>query len=131
MLRGADAVVHLAWRIQPSHDERTSTRRTWPAATACSPPPWPRACCTWCTCRRSGPTRRPPRTTPWTRWPTDGVSTSYYSRQKAAVEHILDQVERDHLDAHRHRVRPGLRSSRRPPPIKRYSARSCRTRCSG
>lgn len=41
-------------------------------------------------------------------WPTDGLANSYYSRHKAAVEHLLDQVEREHPRLVVTRVRPGL-----------------------
>jgi nucleoside-diphosphate-sugar epimerase len=40
-------------------------------------------------------------------WPVDGVPTSYYSVHKAAVEHLLDDVEREHGIGIT-RLRPGL-----------------------
>ncbi|MDR6592118.1 NAD-dependent epimerase/dehydratase family protein [Saccharothrix longispora] len=109
VLRGADAVVHLAWRIQPSHDERAlykanvaGSDRVFTAAVAAGVPHL---------VHMSSVGAYSPAAKDHTvdeSWPTDGVSTSYYSRQKAAVEHILDQVERDHPTLTVTRVRPGL-----------------------
>ncbi len=106
---GADAIVHLAWAIQPNRDEATmaatnveGSRRVFRAATdarvahlvhassvgAYSPGPKDRAVDE--------------------RWPTDGVPGSSYSRHKAAVERELDSVEREPHAPIVTRMRPGL-----------------------
>jgi UDP-glucose 4-epimerase len=41
-------------------------------------------------------------------WPTDGISTSFYSRHKAEVERILDAFEQEHPSIRVVRLRPGL-----------------------
>ncbi|MGI8774220.1 MAG: NAD-dependent epimerase/dehydratase family protein [Actinomycetota bacterium] len=96
LFEGADAVVHLAWVIQPSHDLDVMTRinvegsrRVFQAAAstgvrtlvhassvgAYSPGPKDRAVSE--------------------QWPTGGVPQSFYSRHKAMVERLLDEVEGD------------------------------------
>ncbi|MGW4110874.1 NAD-dependent epimerase/dehydratase family protein [Actinosynnema sp. NPDC004786] len=107
--RDADAVVHLAWRVQPGHDERVLYRtnvagsdRVFTAALKAGVPHL---------VHMSSVGAYSPAAKDHTvdeSWPTDGVSTSYYSRHKAAVEHLLDQVERDHPGLRVTRVRPGL-----------------------
>lgn len=107
--RGADAVVHLAWLIQPSHDERTlykvnvaGSDRVFTAALAAGVPHL---------VHMSSVGAYSPAAKDHTvdeTWPTDGVSSSYYSRHKAAVEHLLDEVEREHPELKVTRVRPGL-----------------------
>jgi hypothetical protein len=59
-------------------------------AVGCSTPPSPRACRTSCT-RLPSARIRPAR--PIAGWPVDGVPSSTYSSQKAAVERILDRTE--------------------------------------
>ena len=108
-LRGADAVIHLAWAIQPARNERfmwhttvTGTAAVLRAAAqagvgaivvassvgAYSP----------------GPKDRFVDES----WPTHGVPTSAYSRQKAYVERMLDTFESEHPDIRVARLRPGL-----------------------
>jgi nucleoside-diphosphate-sugar epimerase len=41
-------------------------------------------------------------------WPTEGISSSFYSRDKAEVERILDGFERDHPEVRTVRLRPSL-----------------------
>ncbi|MFC6093463.1 NAD-dependent epimerase/dehydratase family protein [Saccharothrix lopnurensis] len=107
--RGADAVVHLAWRVQPGHDERALYRanvagsdRVFTATLNAGVPHL---------VHMSSVGAYSPAAKDHTvdeSWPTDGVSTSYYSRHKAAVEHLLDEVAREHPDLRISRVRPGL-----------------------
>jgi UDP-glucose 4-epimerase len=108
-LAGADAVIHLAWLIQPSRDERVTravnvdgSRRVFEAAAhagagaliyassvgAYSPGPKDRAVDE--------------------SWPTGGIATSFYSRHKAEVETILDRFEAEHDHMRVVRLRPGL-----------------------
>ncbi|WP_367129759.1 NAD-dependent epimerase/dehydratase family protein [Saccharothrix sp. HUAS TT1] len=109
VFRGADAVVHLAWLIQPGHDERLLYRtnvvgsdRVFAAAAKAGVPHL---------VHMSSVGAYSPAAKDHTvdeSWPTDGLVNSYYSRHKAAVEHLLDQVERDHPELTVTRVRPGL-----------------------
>ncbi|MGW6229657.1 NAD-dependent epimerase/dehydratase family protein [Cellulosimicrobium cellulans] len=97
---GADVVVHLAWAIQPSHDRKRlrrvnveGTRRVVEAAQragvahlvaassvgAYSPAPY------------AGDARDTPVNEGW---PVEGIPGSSYSEDKAAVESLLDDVDR-------------------------------------
>lgn len=109
LLRGADAVVHLAWLIQPSRDEAElrsvnveGTKRVLRAVAdaevsaliyassigAYSP----------------GPGKEPVPES----WPTHGIPSSDYSRHKSEVERMLDAFELDHPAIRVVRLRPGL-----------------------
>jgi nucleoside-diphosphate-sugar epimerase len=108
VLRDADVVIHLAWLIQPSRDERTleavnvlGSRRVFEAAAATgtaivhassigaySPGPKDRAVDE--------------------SWPTEGVQSSFYARHKAACERALDALEERHPELRVARLRPGL-----------------------
>jgi UDP-glucose 4-epimerase len=99
ILRGADAVVHLAWLIQPSRDlarlwevnvegtvrvleavERAGVGAVVHASSVGAYSP--------------GPVGRGGQTTPVDEsWPTHGIATSAYSREKAYVERLLDAFE--------------------------------------
>jgi nucleoside-diphosphate-sugar epimerase len=109
IFRGADAVVHLAWVIQPSRDqdelERVNvegSRRVFEAAAAAGVGAlvYASSIGTY----SPGPKDRGVRET----WPTDGVPSAWYSRHKAAVERILDRVEAEHPQMRVVRLRPGL-----------------------
>ena len=93
LLRGADAVVHAAWLIQPSRDE-DAMRRTNIDGTD-------RLCAAMVAAGVGhlvhlssvgvySPAPKDRRVTE--DWPADGISTSTYSRHKVAVERILDTV---------------------------------------
>jgi UDP-glucose 4-epimerase len=106
---GADAVVHLAWLIQPSRDEQTlertnvyGTRRVFEAAAAAGVGALVHASSIGT--YSPGPSDR--RVTE--DWPTDGIPTSFYSRHKAAAERALDALERRHPELRVVRLRPGL-----------------------
>ncbi|HEX8065235.1 MAG TPA: NAD-dependent epimerase/dehydratase family protein [Thermoleophilaceae bacterium] len=109
LFRGADAVVHLAWLIQPSRDQAAlratnvdGSRRVFQAAGeagagalvyassvgAYSPGPKDRLV-------DEG-------------WPTEGIRSSFYSRHKAEVERELDLFERAFPQVRTVRLRPGL-----------------------
>ena len=62
LFEGADAVVHLAWAIQPSHDEGRWSGSTCSAASGLRRAPRRRASGRWSTPPRSAPTRRGRRT---------------------------------------------------------------------
>src|SRR4051794_16626203 len=109
LFANADAVIHLAWLIQPSRDgaelERVNvegSRRVFAAAAAagvgalvhassigvCSP----------------GPKDRPVDES----WPHEGVPSLFYSRHKAACERMLDAIEAANPRLRVVRLRPGL-----------------------
>jgi UDP-glucose 4-epimerase len=106
--RGADAVVHLAWLLQPNHDEavlrRTNvggTERVLRAVAAAGVPHVVVASSIGA--YSPGPKRRVDES-----WPADGIPTSHYGRHKGEVEHALDAFERQHPDVVVTRLRPGL-----------------------
>lgn len=107
--RGADAVVHLAWLIQPSHDRATTravnfegSRRVFEAAAAAGVASIVYASSVGA--YSFGPKDR----TVDESWPTGGIPTSFYSRDKADVETLLDTFERAHPSIRVVRLRPGL-----------------------
>jgi nucleoside-diphosphate-sugar epimerase len=107
--RGADAVVHLAWLIQPSRDRNTLWRtnvhgsgRVFRAAADASVPALVYASSVGA--YSAGPKDRPVDES----WPTEGIPTSFYGRHKAEVERMLDAFEREHPDVRVVRLRPGL-----------------------
>lgn len=92
---GADAVVHLAWGFQPSHDLRYlrelgigGTRRVVEAVKATGIPHLVHMSSVGAYSPASD--GRPVDES----WPTEGVPSSPYSRHKAAAERILDDLER-------------------------------------
>lgn len=109
ILRGADAVVHLGWLIQPSRD-REATRgvnvdgsaRVFRAVADAGVPSLVYASSVGA--YSPGPKDRAVDES----WPTDGVPTSFYSRDKAQTERQLDRFEAEHPDVRVVRLRPGL-----------------------
>ena len=108
-LEGADAVIHLAWAIQPSHDSETlrgvnvdGSARVFDATARGQVPTLVYASSVGA--YSAGPKDRAVDES----WPTDGVPTSFYSRHKAAVERLLDEFEAEHDRVRVVRLRPGL-----------------------
>jgi UDP-glucose 4-epimerase len=106
---GADAVVHLAWLIQPSHDEATmertnvlGSRRVFAAVVAAGVPKLIHASSVGA--YSPGPKDRAVDES----WPTEGIPSSAYSRHKAAVERQLDELEAARPELRVVRLRPGL-----------------------
>jgi nucleoside-diphosphate-sugar epimerase len=106
-LAGADAVVHLAWSINPSStDPRMSrtnligTRQLLSAVAEAGVP--------HLVCLSSAAAYRPPSR--WQEvgedWPCDGVPGSLYSQHKAHLERLLDQFLVDHPGTAVARMRP-------------------------
>jgi nucleoside-diphosphate-sugar epimerase len=90
---GADAVIHLAWRIQPSHDvqelRRTNvlgSRRVMEAARHVRAERLVVA-------SSVGVYSPGPRWPVGEDWPRDGVPTSFYAQHKAQMERDLDAYE--------------------------------------
>jgi UDP-glucose 4-epimerase len=109
IVEGADAVVHLAWELQPSWDDEHlrrvnigGTRRLVDAIVASEVPRVVYASSIGAYSR--GPVDQPVEES----WPTTGVATSQYSRQKAAVERLLDDVESVHPQVRIVRLRKAL-----------------------
>ncbi len=106
-LRGADAVVHLAWLIQPSRDKATLARtnivgsqRVFDAVVEAGVPALVYASSIGV--YSPGPDGRAIAED----WPRDGVRESWYSRHKAEVERRLDGVEAAHPELRVVRLRP-------------------------
>ena len=106
---GADAVVHLAWAIQPSRDEavmeRTNvvgSRRVFAATAAAGVPALVHAS----SVGAYSPGPKDERVDE--SWPVDGIPGSTYSRHKAAVERLLDATELANPSLRVVRLRPGL-----------------------
>jgi UDP-glucose 4-epimerase len=107
--RGADAVVLLAWLIQPSRDltkqwminVEGSTRVARAASEAGVP-----SLLYASSIGAYSPGPKDSRVDE--SWPTGGVPTSYYGRHKAEVERRLDRFEREAPEVRVVRMRPGL-----------------------
>jgi UDP-glucose 4-epimerase len=106
---GADAVVHLAWLIQPGRDKQTlravnvdGSARVFRAVAAAAVPTLVYASSVGA--YAPGPKDRRVDET----WPTTGVESSFYSRHKAEVERLLDRFEEEHAGVRVVRLRPGL-----------------------
>lgn len=108
-MAGVDSVVHLAWAMQPSRDEAeqwrtniTGTRRVLDAAAAAG-------VASVVAASSVGAYSPGPKDDPVDEsWPTEGVPTSSYSRQKAYNERIFDAFEAGNPAIRLVRLRPGL-----------------------
>jgi UDP-glucose 4-epimerase len=109
IVRGAQAVIHLAWLIQPGRDERVThavnvrgSERIFQAVATARVPSLVYASSigaySW------GPKDRMVEES----WPTEGTPSSFYSRHKVAVERLLDRLEREHPALRVVRLRPAL-----------------------
>jgi UDP-glucose 4-epimerase len=109
ILKDADTVVHLAWAIQPSHDEealwRTNvlgSRRLFEAAAAAGV----RTIVHASSVGAYAPA--PSEATVDESWPVDGHPGSFYSRHKATVEWLLGSFQSTHPDIRVVSMRPSL-----------------------
>ncbi|HZP72869.1 MAG TPA: NAD-dependent epimerase/dehydratase family protein [Gaiellaceae bacterium] len=107
--RDADVVVHLAWAIQPSRDERQLHRvnvegsaRVFDATASARVPALVYASSVGA--YSPGPKDRAVDES----WAVEGIPSSFYSRHKAEVERRLDRVEAEHPRLRVVRLRPGL-----------------------
>jgi len=106
---GVDAVVHLAWALQPSHDEPFQrlvdvggTAAVLAAAAASGVGQVAVA-------SSVGAYSAAPKSLRVDEsWPTGGLHTSTYSRHKAANERAMDAFEAEHPEVVLTRLRPGL-----------------------
>ena len=109
LFQGADAVIHLAWLIQPSRDIQTlhavnveGSARVFHAAGAAGVGTLVHASSVGV--YSPGPKDRRVDES----WPTDGIETSTYSRHKSECERLLDRFEHEHAGVRVVRLRPGL-----------------------
>jgi UDP-glucose 4-epimerase len=109
LFRGADVVVHLAWLIQPGRKPEVTravnihgSGRVFAAVGEAEVPALVYASSVGA--YSPGPKDRRVDES----WPTRGIKTSFYSRQKGKVEGMLDAFERDHPAIRIVRIRPGL-----------------------
>jgi nucleoside-diphosphate-sugar epimerase len=106
---GADAVVHLAWLIQPNHD-RGLLRRTNVEGTAHVLAAVRTAGVGHVVCASSVGAYSPAPKTQRTNegWPAGGIKGSHYSVDKAAQERLLDGFAKENPDVVVARLRPAL-----------------------
>ena len=109
LFRGADAVIHLAWVIQPSHRPDLlravnvdGSARVMTAVAAARVPALVYASSIGA--YSPGPKDRPVDES----WPTAGIPSSSYARHKAAVERDLDWFETEHPEVRVVRLRKAL-----------------------
>jgi UDP-glucose 4-epimerase len=107
--QGADAVVHLAWLIQPARDQALvrsvnvdGSARVFAAVAAASVGTLVYASSVGA--YAPGPKDRRVDES----WPTTGIPSSFYSRHKAEVERLLDRFEDEHERTRVVRLRPAL-----------------------
>lgn len=106
---GADAVVHLAWIFQPTHDPRRTWRsnvlgslRVFEAVADAGVPALIHA-------SSVGAYAPGPQTgTVDESWPTHALPTAAYGREKSYLERVLDTFEHDHPAIRVVRLRPGF-----------------------
>ncbi len=109
LFRGADAVVHLAWLIQPGRDEALThavnvrgSERVFRATVEAGVPALLYSSSVGA--YSPGPKDRFVDES----WPTEGIQSSFYARHKAAVERQLDRLQREQPTLRLVRMRPGL-----------------------
>jgi UDP-glucose 4-epimerase len=109
---GADAVIHLAWAFQPTHDPATTWRvnavgsdRVFDAVARAGVPTLIYASSVGAYSPfTSTPSDDKPRVDE--SWPTHGWSPAAYCREKAYVERLLDRFELEHPRCRVVRMRP-------------------------
>ncbi|MGW0247456.1 NAD-dependent epimerase/dehydratase family protein [Nocardia goodfellowii] len=107
--RGADAVIHLAWLIQPMHGPMTTweanvggTTRVLRAVAAARVPAFVYASSVGAYSPKHDDVPVAES------WPTDGWPAAGYTREKAYVERLLDAFELDNPECRTVRLRPGF-----------------------
>jgi nucleoside-diphosphate-sugar epimerase len=108
-LSGADAVVHLAWLFQPTHDELATWRnnvlgsiRVFDAVARAGVPALVYSSSVGA--YSPGPKDRGVDES----WPTHALPTAAYGREKSYLERVLDTFEPQHPDVRVVRLRPGF-----------------------
>lgn len=107
LFRGADAVIHAAWKMQPSHRPEVTwetnavgTRRVLEAVSQAQVP----AVVCLSSIAAYSPVHHDEPTDE--SWATDGTSSAYYCREKAYVERLLDTFEEANPQTRTVRMRP-------------------------
>ncbi|BDH53593.1 hypothetical protein MTP02_46040 [Streptomyces albus] len=110
LFEGADAVVHLAWRFQPTRDAAVTweanvlgSLRVFEAAATVGVPALVHASSVGAYAPGPADGHRVDES-----WPTHGWPGAAYTREKAYLERVLDTFERDHLDTRVVRMRPAF-----------------------
>lgn len=110
LLVGADAVVHLAWIFQPTHQPLTTWQnnvlgsiRVFEAAVRAGVGTLVHASSVGAYSPRPEDGHSVDES-----WPTHAVPTAAYGREKSYVERVLDVLERDHPEVRVVRLRPGF-----------------------
>ncbi|MEU9037282.1 NAD-dependent epimerase/dehydratase family protein [Streptomyces sp. NPDC048352] len=109
LFTGADAVVHLAWKFQPTHDPAETWRtnvlgslRVFDAVAAAGVPALVHASSVGA--YSPGPKDRAVDES----WPTHGWPQAAYTREKSYLERVLDTYERAHPGLRVVRMRPSF-----------------------
>ncbi|MFF1640650.1 SDR family oxidoreductase [Streptomyces sp. NPDC058246] len=109
LFRGADAVVHLAWKFQPTHAPAVTWRtnvlgslRVFDAVVKAGVPALVHASSVGA--YSPGPDDRVVDES----WPTHGWPEAAYTREKAYLERVLDTFEREHPEVRLVRMRPAF-----------------------
>jgi nucleoside-diphosphate-sugar epimerase len=109
LFRGADAVVHLAWAIQPSRDQAKLRRTNVSGSSRVFRAVADAGVGTLVYASSVGAYSRGPKDRAVDEaWPVHGIGSSFYSRHKAEVEGLLDLFERERPEIRVARLRPGL-----------------------
>jgi UDP-glucose 4-epimerase len=108
-LAGVDAVVHLAWQVQPNRDleqlHRTNVTGTANVLEAAGQLGVGQIVCASSVGAYS---KAPKDRRTDESWPATGIPGSHYSRHKAEQERLLDRFEADHPEVKVARLRPAL-----------------------
>lgn len=109
IFRGADAVIHLAWQLQPSHRpellEQTNVRGSERVFEASVHAGVPALIYSSSVGAYGGGSKERCVDESWSR---DGIASSLYGRQKARVERMLDELEETSASIRVVRMRPAL-----------------------
>ncbi|WP_169948972.1 NAD-dependent epimerase/dehydratase family protein [Microbispora sp. H11081] len=106
---GADAVVHLAWLFQPTHDPVATWRSNVIGSTRVFDAAARAGVSVLVHSSSVGAYSPGPKSPPVDEsWPTHGWPNAAYGREKAYVERVLDIFERDHPEIRVVRMRPGF-----------------------
>lgn len=109
LLDRIDAVVHLAWLFQPTHTPHTTWRANVEGTIRLLDAVARSGVTTFVQASSVGAySGHLPRDPVDEGWPTNGVPTAAYSREKAYVERLLDVFERDHAGVRVVRIRPAF-----------------------
>lgn len=109
VVRGADAVIHLAWTFQPTHrplatwhNNVIGSIRLFDAVATAGVSVLVHASSVGAYSPRADGGRVDES------WPTNALPTAAYGREKSYVERVLDVFERDNADVRVVRLRPGF-----------------------